>query len=272
MARYLATVRATAKQFLGITIQAIPRGNNEAADKLVKMASSKEQPPLEVFYEVIQVPSAAPATQGAAPKVGRPARTACHQRSRLRDTVTEYLAGVEPEDMTEAERLRHRARNYRMVRGQLYKGGACSPFLRCVSRQEGQSLLQEIHEGSCDTHQAPKSPVQRHCSPSTPPSGRKQSPSWSRGGHGHRASAKGVNMPTSSLLQRNKGRHPSRLRTMIVVGLGSWHQNFPDAVKALQRGIHLDKGMLPGRWHDAELDHDALQGLHRLPDRLRHGG
>lgn len=44
MARYLAAVRGAAKHFLGITVQTILRGNNEAADKLAKIASSAQRP------------------------------------------------------------------------------------------------------------------------------------------------------------------------------------------------------------------------------------
>ena len=73
-----------------------------------------------------------------------------------RDIITKYLAGEEPEDATEVKRLKHRTRNYRIIRGQLYKRGVCTPFLRCISQQDGQALLREIHEGSYGTHQAPQ--------------------------------------------------------------------------------------------------------------------
>ena len=68
MTRYLATVHEAANYFLGITVQAIPRCNNEAADKLAKMASAGEGPLAEVFYEVLTKPSAVPEAQGAPPK------------------------------------------------------------------------------------------------------------------------------------------------------------------------------------------------------------
>ena len=59
MAKYLTAVRTIAKHFLGITIQAIPRGENEVADKLTKMASSDDRPPPKVFYKVLCAPPAA---------------------------------------------------------------------------------------------------------------------------------------------------------------------------------------------------------------------
>ena len=185
MSRYLAIVRELSKHFLGITIQAIPRGANEAADRLAKMASAGEQPPTEIFYETITKSSAPPEAQGAAPEAQGAAPEArgaapeaqgpaSKERQVLqvtpadnaRDTdwrhdIVKFLAGEEPEDSTEARRLLCRARNYRMVDGQLYKSGVCAPLLRCISQQEGQRLLEEVHEGLCGAHQAPRGLVAR---------------------------------------------------------------------------------------------------------------
>lgn len=49
MARYLAAVQTVAKHFLDIIVQAIPRSNNEAADKLARMASFDERPRQRYF-------------------------------------------------------------------------------------------------------------------------------------------------------------------------------------------------------------------------------
>lgn len=144
MARYLAAVRTMAKNFLGITVQPIPRGANEKADRLVKMVSSGNQPPPEVFYEVLNAPSVipeaqgvSPETQGAGPKTSRAAveaRGAPHlvmiiNEADWRDKITSYLTGEEPEDSAKGKRLRHQARNYSIVDDKLYKGGVCTPLL-----------------------------------------------------------------------------------------------------------------------------------------------
>ena len=50
MASYLAALRTASLDFLGITVQPIPRADNEEADRLAKMASSGENPPPGVFY------------------------------------------------------------------------------------------------------------------------------------------------------------------------------------------------------------------------------
>nr|CCI55446.1 PH01B001E05.2 [Phyllostachys edulis] len=75
-------------------------------------------PPPEVFYKILSAPSAA---QGAAHSVLLIARV------DWRDTIIKYLAGKEPKDVAERRRLQHRARNYHMIGGKLYKGGIYAP-------------------------------------------------------------------------------------------------------------------------------------------------
>ena len=48
-----------------------------------------------------------------------------------------------------------------MVEGVLYKHGVCEPALRCLSREEGKSLLKEIHAGLCSSHIAPRALISK---------------------------------------------------------------------------------------------------------------
>jgi hypothetical protein len=45
-----------------------------------------------------------------------------------------------------------RVRPYVIIEGELFKQGACSPLLRCLSRAEGQELMKEISSGICGAH------------------------------------------------------------------------------------------------------------------------
>jgi hypothetical protein len=45
-----------------------------------------------------------------------------------------------------------RTRPYVIFEGELYKHGICSPLLKCLSRNEGQELMKEIHAGLCGAH------------------------------------------------------------------------------------------------------------------------
>ena len=71
-----------------------------------------------------------------------------------------YLRGYfVPEDETEEKRMALRARNYRIISKELYHGGVCAPLLKCISREEGKQVLEEIHAGMCSSHIATRALV-----------------------------------------------------------------------------------------------------------------
>jgi hypothetical protein len=52
-----------------------------------------------------------------------------------------------------AEQLIRRAKSYVLVGDKLYMQGASSGVLmKCVPRQEGKDILEEIHKGVCGNH------------------------------------------------------------------------------------------------------------------------
>jgi hypothetical protein len=48
--------------------------------------------------------------------------------------------------------MQQRAQSYQIVDNDLYKISVSSPLLRCVSKDEGQQILSEIHAGVCGGH------------------------------------------------------------------------------------------------------------------------
>jgi hypothetical protein len=53
--------------------------------------------------------------------------------------------------------MQARARPYKIIEGELYKEGVCSPLLKCIARDEGQGLIREIHSILCGSHIGPRS-------------------------------------------------------------------------------------------------------------------
>jgi hypothetical protein len=49
-----------------------------------------------------------------------------------------------------------RARLYKIIEEELYKEGVSSPLLKCISRDEGQDLIREIHSRLCGSHIVPR--------------------------------------------------------------------------------------------------------------------
>lgn len=57
--------------------------------------------------------------------------------------------GQLPEDRDEARKVRTRASWYSLLGDVLYKWGFTLPLLRCLSKEEANYVLREIHEGIC---------------------------------------------------------------------------------------------------------------------------
>ena len=67
--------------------------------------------------------------------------------------VTRYLKdGVLPEDKKKSKLLRLKAARYTLYDDQLYKRGFSTPLLKCVNLDQGNHILQEIHEGIYGNH------------------------------------------------------------------------------------------------------------------------
>jgi hypothetical protein len=51
------------------------------------------------------------------------------------------------DDDAEVERITHKAKMYHIIDGVLYRQGINDMMMRCISREEGIQLLQDIHSG-----------------------------------------------------------------------------------------------------------------------------
>uniref|UniRef100_A0A2N9FLD8 Uncharacterized protein n=1 Tax=Fagus sylvatica TaxID=28930 RepID=A0A2N9FLD8_FAGSY len=65
--------------------------------------------------------------------------------------------GTLPADRTEAHKLRIRASHFRLLGGILYKMGFSRPHLRCLSPEEANYVIREVHEGICGNHSGARS-------------------------------------------------------------------------------------------------------------------
>ena len=70
-------------------------------------------------------------------------------------TTTDVLA-----DNIERECLTHRSKHYVLVKGKLYRKNAKGELLqKCISVEEGEKILKEIHAGTCGNHTASRTLV-----------------------------------------------------------------------------------------------------------------
>ncbi|BFG26055.1 hypothetical protein CerSpe_123290 [Prunus speciosa] len=74
------------------------------------------------------------------------------------DPILAYLtSGTLPTDKTEAKTLRRRSARYLILNQILYRRGHSLPLLRCMTLQQGNYVLREIHEGACGDHSGARS-------------------------------------------------------------------------------------------------------------------
>jgi hypothetical protein len=75
------------------------------------------------------------------------------EASDWRKEIINYLQnGALPSEKKSAIQLRMKAGRFVMVNGVLYKRGFTLPLLKCISSEEGNYVLRQIHEGVCGSH------------------------------------------------------------------------------------------------------------------------
>jgi hypothetical protein len=156
--QYLTAVCSLERQFKGFTLQHVDHAKNEEADALAKAAVKGEALPSNVFYHVIGTP-VVHNPEGL--QITQDTEGHCIVNLIMaedwRAPITLYLQGhYHPSDRNEAKRLKHRSRDFALVKGQLYNKGISQPMLKCITETKGMTILREVHSGTCGSHSGPR--------------------------------------------------------------------------------------------------------------------
>jgi ribonuclease HI len=145
MKKYLTVVKNLLTQFKKVELLQIPREENEAADRLARLASSGVE--IDGFIEIQGRPSTEEETVNS-----------ITVNTTWMLPIIRYLKeGTLPADRTEAHKLRIRASRFQLLGGILYKMGFSRPHLRCLSPEEANYVIREVHEGVCGNHSGARS-------------------------------------------------------------------------------------------------------------------
>ncbi|XP_042974620.1 uncharacterized protein LOC122306253 [Carya illinoinensis] len=142
--KYLARVWKICDLFSDFTITQIPRGDNEVTNKLARVAFEVEEVSLswQVEMKVIEIPA-----------VGIEVGILGSNTPEWASRIVEYLEeGKLPETREEARRIKRKTTRFQLINEVLYKRGFSAPLVQCISTQEAQYILAEIHEGICRNH------------------------------------------------------------------------------------------------------------------------
>jgi hypothetical protein len=155
MDAYFLEVHKLENKFYGLEFHHVVRDNNVAADVLSKLGSTRAQVPVGVFVHELHAPS----ILEPAPTTTKPVPLPAGQEVMMIEVVwqqpsIDYIRKQKvPTDKNLAEQLIRQAKSYVLVGDKLYRRGATSGVLmKCVPREEGKDILDEIHEGVCSNH------------------------------------------------------------------------------------------------------------------------
>ncbi|XP_027182008.1 uncharacterized protein LOC113780403 [Coffea eugenioides] len=143
MKEYLAKVRKAIKLFDIFEIERVPRSQNKRADALSKQASSSfVHLSKEVLVEVVKQKS-----------IGQIQVLTIDSPATWMTPLVNFLSsGALPVNKIEARRLQLRAAKYAYVGRILYRRSYLSPWLKCITPEEGDYIFREVHEGLYAAH------------------------------------------------------------------------------------------------------------------------
>ncbi|XP_073049552.1 uncharacterized protein [Primulina eburnea] len=138
---YAREVDRAREKFTEITFEQIPRKENEKADTLAEMAGTMGSwKTRDVVFQVELTPhTSSPAVE--------------QEEEDWRTGIVDYLKeGKLPNNHREARKLKTRCSRYVMIGEVLYRTSFAGPLHRCLSYQEADYVLREVHEGCCGNH------------------------------------------------------------------------------------------------------------------------
>jgi hypothetical protein len=155
MDAYCLEVHKLENKFYGLEFHHVIRDNNVATNVLSKIGSTRAQVPAGVFVHELHAPSTSePATTTTDPAPPQAVQEVMMKDVDWRQPFIDYIREQKvPTDKNLAEQIIHRAKSYVLVGDKLYRRGTTSGVLmKCVPREEGKDILEEIHKGVCDNH------------------------------------------------------------------------------------------------------------------------
>jgi hypothetical protein len=155
MDAYCLEVCKLEDKFYGLEFHHVVPDNNVAANVLSKLGSTRAPVPVGVFVHELHAPSIpepASTTTDSAPS--QPGQEVMMIDVDWRQPFIDYIREQKiPLDKNLAEQLVRRAKSYVLVGDKLNRWGATSGVLtKCVPREEGKGILEEIHKGVCGNH------------------------------------------------------------------------------------------------------------------------
>ena len=131
----------------------IPRKENECADRLAKEASAEFMNASKQVLSFVQTSSLI--------DDGAQMQEINVEENWTTPLIAYLRSGILPDGKDAARKLKVQASRFVLIRDVLYKRGFSRPYLRCLSHDEADYVMREVHEGICRNHSGARSLVHK---------------------------------------------------------------------------------------------------------------
>ena len=131
----------------------IPREENECADRFAKAASAEFMNASEQVLSFVQTSSLI--------DDGKQMQEIDVKENSTTPLLAYLQSGTLPDGKDAVRKLKVRASRFVLISNVLYKRGFFQPYLRCLSHNEADYVMREVHEGICGNHSGARSLVHK---------------------------------------------------------------------------------------------------------------
>ena len=152
MKKYLEEVKNRISS-LEVKFVEIPREENKCADRLAKAASVEFMNASKQVLSLVQTSSFID---------DRAQMQEINVEENWTTPLAAYLrSSILPDGKDATRKLKVQASRFMLIRDVLYKRGFFRPYLRCLSYDEANYIMREVHEGICGNHSGARSLVHK---------------------------------------------------------------------------------------------------------------
>ena len=152
MKKYLEEVKSRISS-LEVKFVQIPREENEYADRLAKADSTEFMNASEQVLSFVQTSSLI--------DDGAQMQEIIVEENWTTPLIAYLRSDIRLDGKDAARRLKVQASRFVLIKDVLYKKGFSRLFLRCLSRDEADYVMREVHEGICINHSGARSLVHK---------------------------------------------------------------------------------------------------------------
>lgn len=145
MQKYMKVVKHLDKTFKHFTLKQVPRSKKKWADMLSKLASTS--------FDHLTKKCCLRSSEKEWLTAKKSLSLGPNQPNWMTSYFEYLLNGVLPDDGTEGRKINIKSPQYTIRDGTLYRKSYLSLWLKCMTQQEGMTILQETHAGEAGAHE-----------------------------------------------------------------------------------------------------------------------